>query len=248
MSSPFDQLEVALTAGHRWLAPYARSLRRVLNARCSASVAEALNAASSERDITFVEQTVLPRDEAYEAFVFRSGCVPTRDNMHDLLNGIAWLNFPLTKRRLNCLQAAQIERHGVIGARGAVRDALTLFDENAALLDAPPELVDALRARDWQRLFVAQRQLWSAARLVLFGHALMEKLLEPRKAITAHVWIVDSLEDAQIAATLDEERLSRKPFLPLPVLGVPGWCAENADPTFYDDTQVFRTGRQSPFL
>ena len=32
-------------------------------------------------------------------------------------------------------------------------------------------------ARDWQRLFVGERALWAQARLVLFGHALLEKLV-----------------------------------------------------------------------
>jgi hypothetical protein len=39
---------------------------------------------------------------------------------------------------------------------------------------------------------------------------------------------------------LQNDKLARKPFEPLPVLGVPGWCADNAQPQFYDDTQVFR--------
>jgi hypothetical protein len=37
------------------------------------------------------------------------------------------------------------------------------------------------------RLFVTQRELWAEARLLLFGHALLEKLVTPRKPITAHV-------------------------------------------------------------
>ena len=52
-----------------------------------------------------------------------------------------------------------------------------MFDENAALLLARPLLWEALMARDWQRLFVNLRPLWLQARLVLFGHALLEKLV-----------------------------------------------------------------------
>ncbi len=88
-----------------------------------------------------------------------------------------------------------IERHGTSGPRGALRDALTLFDENAAVLQAPSDLTDALRRRDWHTLFVTQRAQWHAAHLVVFGHALLEKLLQPRKAITAHVWLVDAIND-----------------------------------------------------
>jgi len=50
-------------------------------------------------------------------------------------------------------------------------------------------------AKDWQRLFVDLRPLWCQAHLVLFGHALLEKLVVPRKSITAHVYRV--LADAR---------------------------------------------------
>lgn len=46
------------------------------------------------------------------------------------------------------------------------------FDENAALLQAPDELWEALIERDWRRLCVGLRPLWARERLVLFGHAL----------------------------------------------------------------------------
>ena len=130
-----------------------------------------------------------------------------------------------------------------------MRDALTLFDENAALLQAPDALWDALRRRDWQRLFVTERALWTQARLVLFGHALLEKLTAPYKSITAHVFdrpVPPDLGadlaawDGWLAAQLSADALARKPFTPLPVTGVPGWWAPNQDPAFYADTAVFR--------
>ena len=71
----------------------------------------------------------------------------------------------------------------------------------------------------------------------------MEKLLQPRKAITAHVWIVANVADDAVAASLAPERLAAKSFLPLPVLGVPGWWGANEDPRFYDDASVFRPPR-----
>jgi hypothetical protein len=153
------------------------------------------------------------------------------------------LSHPKTKRRLNALHAQQIALHGTSGARGVLRDAMTLFDENAALLQAPSVLVDALRVRDWNTLFVEQRGHWESARLVVFGHALLEKLMQPRKAITAHVWLVEELTDDAVASSLSTERLSAKDFLPLPVLGVPGWWIANEAPGFYDDRCVFRPAR-----
>lgn len=202
--------------------------------------------------VRFVPQFELPAGTAYEQFIFDTGTVPTRDNLHDFFNGLCWLRFPLTKQRLNRLQAAELAADGVREVRGPVRDALTLFDENAALLQAPEPLWDALIERDWVRLFVTLRPLWSQARLVLFGHALLEKLVTPYKSITAHVFrepvpleLGDDLArwDAWLAQALNAPLLATKPFTPLPVLGVPGWAAENGDPAYYADAQVFRPRR-----
>ena len=193
--------------------------------------------------LRFVAQLELPRGEAYEAFIGRTACVPTRDNVHDFFNGLAWLAFPGLKRRLNELQNLQIAAANAGAPRGAVRDALTLFDENAALWAAPPVLGDALCRRDWHGLFTIHRDAWGAAPPpLLFGHALLEKLVHPRKAITAHVWVLaqgTALEPGSLA-TLTADALADKPFLPLPVLGVPGWWAANEAPGFYDDAAVFR--------
>ena len=212
------------------------------------SVADALHAVG-RAPVRFVPQSDLPPGEAYEQFIFRTRTVPTRDNLHDFFNGLCWLHFPHTKTRLNQLQAAEIAAAGVQPLRGPVRDALTVFDENAAFLIAPPALWEALRAQDWQRLFVTLRPLWAQAQLLLFGHALLEKLVFPRKPITAHVYCAPAAIDfavdldATIAAQLSAAHLGSKPFLPLPVLGVPGWWADNAHPDFYADTQVFRPPR-----
>ena len=210
-------------------------------------MAAALNAARGDHANSrrFVEQSALPIDEPYESFIARTACIPTRDNLHDLFNGLMWLSYPKTKKRLNTLQAQAIERNGTTGPRGALRDALTLFDENAALLRAPAELIHALRRSDWKTLFVTQRASWQSAQLLVFGHALMEKLMSPRKAITAHVWVVDEVEDEAVASTLDVERLTTKAFSPLPVLGVPGWWAANEEPGFYDDAGVFRPAQSA---
>ena len=105
-----------------------------------------------------------------------------------------------------------------------MRDALTLFDENAALLWAPLPIWQALQDKQWQDLFVTHRGLWSECQLQLFGHALLEKMLSPYKGITAHVWCMplpDCRNDEQIDACLCQQltpdNLSSKPFAPLPL-------------------------------
>jgi hypothetical protein len=203
-------------------------------------------------DVKFVPQSALPDGQAYEDFIFKTAQVPTRDGLHDFFNGLCWHRFPLAKRRLNQLQAAEIEAQGVRATRGPVRDALTLFDENVVLMHAPDEVWAALQARDWLKLFIDLRDQWQHVHLVLFGHALVEKLVTPYKSITGHVYRVDSqinphdeaALDAWLVQDLQPAKLATKPYEPLPVLGIPGWCADNADRAYYEDTQVFRPKRQ----
>lgn len=268
--APPDQLALAdaIDLTRPWFAPWAPWLRQPLQAlHQGVGVADALNQALTDLapdlaalGMRFVPQSDLPPGEAYEAFIHRTRQVPTRDNLHDLLNGACWLRFPAIKRRLNTLQAEQIARVGVGQTRGAVRDALTLMDENALLLTGPGPLRLALQAHDWHGLFVRHRDLWTQAHPVLFGHALLEKLVRPYKSITAHVFWVDwpaggdqtgPIEhDAMLERALPERltapHLATKPFLPLPVLGLPGWSLENENPDFYADPSVFRPRRPTP--
>jgi hypothetical protein len=232
-----------------WFAPYrmqGEALARRVDA--SQSCADALNTAASA-PVRFVPQSALPAGVAYEQFIFNTQQVPTRDGLHDFFNGLCWLHFPATKTQLNRLQAAQIAQTGIQPVRGPARDALTVFDENAAFLQAPDALWDALAAKDWSAVFGDLRPLWSEAHLVLFGHALLEKLVSPRKPITAHVYRAQSAInsvanlDAWMAQDISAEKLAGKPFVHLPVLGVPGWWGANTAPDFYADTSVFRPPR-----
>jgi hypothetical protein len=213
--------------------------------------------------IRFVPQSELPAGAAYEEFIGATGRVPTRDNLHDFFNGLVWQTFPLIKRELNALQAAQIQAAGGVGkSRGPARDAATIFDENAALLvvrdnAAGYALVEALRAHQWHHSLFAQRAMFGPdAQVWLFGHALMEKLVAPRKAITAHTRVLFACDaffglpwqerrdwiDLTVAGLLAAEGLSTAGFTPLPVLGVPGWWP-GQDEAFYLDQTVFRPKR-----
>jgi len=219
---------------HPALAPYRAAGERVLaRVQAGATVAAALNAEAGA-SMHFAPQAALPAGQAYEAFIARSGQVPTRDNLHDLFNGLVWLLQPALKRRLNALHAAAIAEQGVAAHRGPLRDALTLFDENGAWLQAPPALLAALRSRDWHALFVDQAAAWADDRLVIVGHALLEKLATgPRKAHTAHVWLGDPLH-------ADAATWRGKPWHPLPLAGIPGWWPAPQDAAFYADVAVFR--------
>lgn len=227
-------------------------------------VAGGADADSAERRgghaLRFVAQHALPAQVAYEAYIFATGAVPTRANLHDCFNAAQWFAFPALKASMNAAQAAEIAAHGVQSRRGGPRDAWTLFDENGALFAcSDPGLSAALRSFDWHTLLVAQRAAWGrACEIHLVGHALLEKLAAPYKAVTAHVAVVDVMPayfgwsesrrraylDARLARRVSTWRSARD-FAPLPVLGIPGWSADNTDPRFYSDTAVFRAGRRS---
>ena len=234
-----------------WFAPWREPGQAVARAVALGVPLHAALDAAGTAPVRFVPQEAWPAGSAYEQFVFETRECPVRPGLHDFFNGLVWLAFPQAKSALNRLQAAGIARDGIAGRRGPVRDAITVFDENGALLQAPPPLWEALRSREWRRLFVDLRPLWREARLTLFGHALLEQLARPRKSLTAHVWCAPAATesgaggDAWLAAQCRPEVLATKPFTPLPVLGVPGWWPESENFSFYDDSLVFRP-RKTP--
>ncbi len=209
---------------------------------------EALNAAG-RAPVRFVPQADLPEGQAYEDFIFATGQVPTREGLHDFFNALCWMHFPLAKKRLNQLQAQEIARAGVGQVRGPVRDAATVFDENALLIQPSDALWAALTEHRWRDALVVLRSEWARTRLWIFGHAALEKAVQPYKSITVHLWrvppgVAQADLDAWLAQDLTPEKLARKPFSPLPLLGVPGWWPANEDPAFYADASVFRPRRR----
>jgi hypothetical protein len=266
MSAPFFR-DIDWT--RPWLIPLAPFARPILEASdWRKALNDAAASISNHRGlpIRFVPQADLPSGVPYEAFISDTGHVPTRDNLHDFFNALIWLTFPRIKVQLNALQAAEIARTNVAGPvatstrprRGSVRDAATIFDENAALvLTHDRVLIDALRSHDWHHVFVTRKDILPHdCEVRLFGHALMEKLVSPYKAITAHAWIVEVdksffiMDPAQKRHWIDERisgqltpGLSTSAFTPLPVLGLPGW-SEGQDENFYDDAAVFRPKRK----
>jgi hypothetical protein len=227
-----------------WFAPYRtwgeRAAPLLLQGQPVHEVLQAL--APPGWPLQFVPMQALPAGMHYEAFVHQRCSVPTRDNAHDFFNGLVWLRFPALKRwlcerhvqRLN-EGAEQAPGHGQI--RGQARDAMTLLDENGALVPCGASLRQAWQQRDWAGMFIRHRSHWLHAPPVIVGHALLEKLLQPYKAITAHAWLVP--QQQAVDAWLPSWPPGRD-WLSLPVLGVPGWWADNECPGYYADAQVFR--------
>jgi Protein of unknown function (DUF3025) len=262
----------------------AKDMRLALNTEVERARAQGAQMCTGlGQPVHFVAQELLPHGRAYEQHIGMTGEVPTRVNLHDFFNAAVWLTFPKTKAVLNARQFEQIRAQGIGARRGMFRDFLTLFDENAAILvTSECSIANALRRFDWWGALVEPRAFWDSghswmshrcaphpvydveaaeefvrAQVVLFGHALMEKLVQPRKSMCAHTWVV-LVEPEWFALSMSErlfnldERLSKvlhdcdldtRDFCPLPVLGVPYFWPENQEPSFYEDSHVFRSGR-----
>ena len=206
-------------------------------------------------DVMPVVQDDRPQDfEAlYESRIFLQGELQTRlHNWHDFFNALVWLSFPHTKQALNTLhfQASMQREPGT--NRSPLENLLTLFDEcGAVIISRRADLLQMIRDRQWQSLFVDHRSVFEAdLRCVVFGHAMYEKALQPYVGMTTHTLLIESEtllqgDLKQLDMTLshqwfDDAIQSKQDLVPFPLLGVPGWYAPNRQPDFYDNQDYFR--------
>lgn len=223
---------------------------------------------------TFTHQDKLEHGTTYETHIGQCATIPTRDNLHDWFGACIWSVFPKTKALLNAKHLAHMNNNNTANGRNRLRDTITVFDENGAIVVISDELVGhdiatALIGFDWVNALVSTRQYWSdytqndtdkKAKVFIFGHALLEQLVNPYKSLCSHTLILpvppvffDMNLDEQSTFVDDFLCFSMNNFLkvgvtprqlhPLPILGVPFFWKNN-DPTFYHDTYVFRAGRQ----
>ncbi|HEY1057867.1 MAG TPA: DUF3025 domain-containing protein [Limnobacter sp.] len=235
-----------------WLQPYGGPTAAWVGDEAG-SVAARLNrraqAMSLEGDVQFESSNQSLGALAYEAQC-QQGRIPTRDLAHDWYNGVVWQTFPRFKRALNQAHVQEAIRQDLPlpgNGRNTKRDALTLLDESGGvLLCRDPAVVQALVQHDWSTLFGRQRMAWGTdIQLLVFGHGLLDALDHAHKGLCAKVLpvVMECGELPSIDHLLTEvlRRVSAPAQLsPLPVLGVPGWWAENQDPGFYADPRVFR--------
>jgi hypothetical protein len=201
---------------------------------------------------------------SYELGIAQRGEIPTRDNWHDFFNAMAWVSWPRTKSAISEMHARIIENQTEVESRqrSVARDVLTLFDESGAVIlsDSPP-MLDAIRGFRWNEVFLERRAEWgNTTTVLLFGHALMEKMLTPHLGITAKCVLMDCRVgsipghsaaelvpgvDTRLATYFTEQANIRdtRSLQPLPVLGIPGWDARNETADFYANTDYFRPGR-----
>ena len=222
----------------------------------------------SGRTLSFVPQLIgkLAFESQYEPLCYLTGEVQTRENnWHDLLNALVWLTFPKAKAAINArhYRALQQAHEPQSSQRGAVRDTNTLMDESGVIVAcANPELARLLCDFHWRELFWQRRvEVRQQMGFYLFGHGLYEKATQPYIGITGQGIILDVVPeffswnpavqlahlDEKLAAFWADEKNCRttRELNPVPLLGVPGWCDENNDASFYDNTAYFRPGRRS---
>jgi hypothetical protein len=207
----------------------------------------------------------LPFDRQYEPRCYLYGEVPSRsDNWHDLFNALIWLVFPKSKAAINArhyraLTAADDEKGS---QRGAVRDVNTLLDESGVIVVyADAEFAGLLRGFHWKELFWNRReQVKAGMGFYIFGHGLYEKALNPYIGMTGQglllavepeffIWPMaqqlphlDSLLANHLS--IPENCRTTRDLTPVPLLGIPGWSADNINSEYYDNTAYFRPGRR----
>jgi hypothetical protein len=126
-------------------------------------------------------------DALYDARITLRGDVPTREgDWHDLFNFLCFATFPRAKLALHQRQYEVLQRRlspeatAMPSARTPEQDALTLFDEGGVAVAADTHAIRALEHADVASLAHVLEGLERAghARVVPFGHALFEHLVE----------------------------------------------------------------------
>lgn len=223
--------------------------------------------------LSFTHQNELEHGTAYETHIGQFHKIPTRDNLHDWFGACVWSAFPATKSLLNAKHLAYMNQNDTANKRNRVRDTITVFDENGAILvvaddEIGIEIGQALTEFNWQTCLVKHRSHWSdyqndedkKAKVFIFGHALLEQLINPYKSLCSHTVIIKvnssffekslqeqlAILDNQLSEYLNDfltDEVTPRQLNPLPILGAPYfWDNENSD--FYDDPFVFRSGRK----
>ncbi|HEY0664825.1 MAG TPA: DUF3025 domain-containing protein [Gallionella sp.] len=161
---------------------------------------------------------------------------------------------------------------GAGSQRGAVRDVNTLLDESGVIVPYADDVSGAglaglLRDFRWKELFwqhrgqVGQPSDRQAMGFYIFGHGLYEKALQPYVGMTGQGLLLAvepaffdwplaqrlAYLDGQLAGHLAgaENCRNTRDLSPVPLLGVPGWAAENESEAYYDNTGYFRPGRRA---
>lgn len=235
-----------------------------LNKLCSMSNQQIYT--RSGKSILFIPQAIVKHhhEQNYESKIYLTGQVQTRaNNWHDFFNALVWKILPRAKSTLNQLHyQAQLSKLAIkTGNRCKLRDAATLFDESGVIIISSHELlIRLIKGFKWKELFWRQRTtVLSSMRFFVFGHGIYEKALNPYIGMTGKAIIFKVKEDfflQDLFSQLDSVDLMLEQFLlcalsssadltPIPLLGYPGWDANNCHESYYENKEYFRERRQS---
>ena len=204
------------------------------------------------KNISFVAQSSKTNkfEDLYEPRIYEKGEVQTRENSwHDFFNALVWHSFTQSKRAINYLHYCLQKKRYPEKQRLPAENMLTIFDEHGAIILSKNALLhDLIRERRWHELFWQRReQIKSELQIIIFGHGLYEKALNPYVGLCAHSLLL-LCEDSKSVDSLVCEYLLEKNFnlrtkdlSPVPILGFPGWWESNSEEAFYSNTNYFRT-------
>jgi len=212
--------------------------------------------------LRFVPQAKKPTDfeYGYEQRIYRNGDIQTRLNWHDFFNALIWMAMPESKRALNALHYHDMERCHAQGKqnRSPTQNAVTLFDECGLVLVSDSEdLLNLVKTMRWHELFWQNRaDVNHHMRGFLFGHGLYEKAFQPYPGFCANALLILYREpdigmdtarwDTVTLRAINATRWQDGPSVlaPFPLLGMPGWYAENEHAAFYQNRSYFRAARR----
>jgi hypothetical protein len=161
-------------------------------------------------------------DRLYDGCITRHRIVPTRaENWHDLLNALCFATWPKSKLALHERQYAVLSQRLLANdqrlppSRTSEQDALTIFDEGGVVIAASSEAARALgKTEALSSAFeTTLREICASghAKLVPFGHALFEHMVEglPCPGTSARILVLPSIaEDSLALLRLIDEALA----------------------------------------
>lgn len=224
---------------------------------------QALNGArhtTTGQRLSFAAQTpaLLADGLHYETRIFETGVIATRErNWHDLFNVLVWLDRLPLKCAINTAYLRESQASPGL-QRSRSQCALTHFDEaGAVVVLRDPTLLDLWDAHDWHGLLWRNQAHWAAnARVMLFGHALLEHFLVPSILPVAKCLVLRDASDETMVTRVLAKAISTGASLrdpqelrPLPLAGLAGWHRENRREDFYLSAPCFRPlrpGRRYP--
>lgn len=192
-----------------------------------------------------------------------------KGSLHDCFNGLIWLRFGQTKSLLNTLHCQDIASFGLKKRSPRRDRITHFDECGLVLVSDIPELKQRISEHDWHWLFIEKKEQWFASKNGIvplhFGHANLEMLCQPFIGLTAKALILQRGDllasactailrsnpiqerlmaqqqlDSALAEFLTQQRVfEQKSFLPLPLLGVPGWHNDHQDAKFYANTDYF---------